>query len=81
MISASYENLGLSRIEEVRVQLIGPIRQEILSGMEKSCNLQTLKKYWFLFLIYLLFQKTLNWLPNILISSAAKEFKVQIQIF
>jgi len=28
-------------IEEVRVQIIGPIRQEILSGVKKSNNLQS----------------------------------------
>ena len=68
-------------IEEVRVQLIGPIRQEILSGVKESNNFQSLKKYCLLFLIYRLPQKILNWRQSILIPFVAKAFKVQIQIF
>ena len=34
-------------IEEVRVQLIGPIRQEILSGVKRKQQFSKLKKIWF----------------------------------
>ncbi len=47
-------------IEEVRVQLIGPIRQEILSGVKRKQQFSELKKYCLLFLTYHLPQKTLN---------------------
>jgi len=67
-------------IEEVRVQLIGPIRQEILSGVKRKQQFSKLKKYCPLFLIYRLPQKILNWQQNILIPSVVKAFKVQIQI-
>jgi len=68
-------------IKEVRVQLIGPVRQEILSGIKSKQQFSKLKRYYPLSLIYHFLQKIMNWLRNILIHSEVKGFRAQILIF
>ena len=68
-------------INDVRVQMIGSIRQEILSGIKSKTNLNDLKVIFQHFLIYLYKQRTMNLPLNIPISTDKKAFRDLIQIF